>query len=36
METVTRDTAANDSHHVAANATNEGTKFCVDFLDKQS
>jgi len=36
MKTVTRDTAANDLHDAAANATNERTKFCVGFLDKQS
>ena len=36
METITGDTAVNDLHDAAANATNEGTKVCVGFLDKQS
>ena len=36
METVAGETAANDVHDAEAYATNEGTKFCVGFLDKQS
>ena len=36
MEAVTIDTAANYLHDAAANATNEGTKFCLGFLTEQS